>query len=58
MNLHNIISEIEKADPEIYDRLDTRRHVMKQFASVSGKIALATIPFRIATHPIKRVHEL
>ena len=49
MNLHNIISEIEKADPEIYDRLDTRRQVMKQFANVSGKIALATIPFALGS---------
>lgn len=44
MNVQHIISEIEKADPEVYDRLDTRRSAMKSFASLSGKIALAAIP--------------
>lgn len=49
MNLQHIISEIEKTDPEIYDRLDTRRQVMKQFANVSGKLALAAIPFALGS---------
>ena len=49
MNLQNIISEIEKTDPEIYDRLDTRRKVMKQFANVSGKLALAAIPLALGS---------
>jgi hypothetical protein len=44
MNLQNIISEIEKVDPEVYDRLDTRRKTMKQFANLSGKVALASLP--------------
>lgn len=49
MNLQNIISEIEKADPEIYNRLDTRRNVMKGFAKTSGKVALASIPFALGS---------
>ncbi len=49
MNLQNIISEIEKADPEVYDRLDTRRSAMKKFANVSGKIAVASIPFALGS---------
>ena len=44
MNLENILGELEKADPEIYDRLDTRRKVMQRFKTVSGRIALAAIP--------------
>ena len=44
MNLQNIISEIEKVDPEVYDRLDTRRKAMRQFANLSGKVALASLP--------------
>ncbi len=44
MNLQNIISEIEKVDPEITDRLDTRRAAMRQFANIGGKIALAAVP--------------
>lgn len=49
MNIQNIISEIEKTDPEIYDRLDTRRTAMKSFAKVSGKIALAALPFALGS---------
>lgn len=47
MNLGNIISEIEKADPEVYEKLDTRRNAMKSFARVSGKVALASLPLAL-----------
>lgn len=49
MNLQNIISELEKADPEVYARLDTRRSAMKNFASFSGKVGLASIPFALGS---------
>jgi hypothetical protein len=49
MNLQNILTEIEKTDPEVYDRLDTRRNAMKSFAKTSGKIALAAIPFALGS---------
>ena len=49
MNLLNIFSAIENSDPEIYDRLDTRRSAMKQFARTSGKVALAAIPFALGS---------
>lgn len=49
MNLQNIISEIEQTDPDVYDRLDTRRNAMKHFAKTSGRIALATIPFALGS---------
>ena len=49
MNLQNIISEIEKVDPEVYDRFDTRRKAMKSFANLSGKIALAAVPLAVAS---------
>ena len=49
MNLQNIISEIEKTDPDVYDRLDTRRNAMKSFAKTSGRIALASIPFALGS---------
>ncbi|MEO6135092.1 MAG: ferritin-like domain-containing protein [Ginsengibacter sp.] len=49
MNLFNIFSEIEQSDPEIYDRLDNRRKAMKQFANVTGKVALASIPFALGS---------
>jgi hypothetical protein len=49
MNLQNIISEIEKHDPEVLNKLDTRRKAMKEFASFSGKVALASIPFALGS---------
>jgi len=45
MNLKNIITEIEKADPEVYERLDTRRNSMKQFAFAGKVLAAAAVPF-------------
>ncbi|MCW3093670.1 MAG: Dessication-associated protein [Ferruginibacter sp.] len=44
MKIENIINEIESVDPEIFERLDGRRNVMKNFARFSGKIALASLP--------------
>ena len=49
MNLQNIINEIEKVDPEVYGRFDSRRKVMKQFANLSGKLALAAVPMAVAS---------
>ncbi|MEP6616102.1 MAG: ferritin-like domain-containing protein [Ginsengibacter sp.] len=49
MNLQNIIFEIEKKDPEILQKLDTRRKVMKDFARMSGKVALASMPFALGS---------
>lgn len=47
MNVHNIISEIEKVDPEVYDRLDSRRSAMQGFAKIGGRLALAAIPLAL-----------
>ncbi|WP_462251810.1 ferritin-like domain-containing protein [Ferruginibacter sp.] len=49
MNLQNIITEIEKVDPEVYERFDTRRKAMKSFANLTGKIALAAVPLAVAS---------
>ncbi|MEP7277898.1 MAG: ferritin-like domain-containing protein [Bacteroidota bacterium] len=49
MNISNIIKEIEKVDPDVYERLDTRRSAMKSFAGMSGKIALAAIPLALGS---------
>ena len=49
MNLQNIISEIEKVDPEVYERFDTRRKAMKSFANLSGKLALAAVPLALSS---------
>ena len=45
MNLKNILTEIEKVDPEVYERLDTRRNSMKQFAFAGKVLAAAAVPF-------------
>lgn len=44
MNIHNILNEIRKVDGEVYERLDTRRAALKNFAGISGKIALTALP--------------
>jgi len=47
MNLQNIFNEIERVDPEVYDRMDTRRKTMQQFVKTGGRIALAAIPLAL-----------
>ena len=49
MNVQNIINEIEKVDPEVYEKIDTRRDVMKGFAKASGRIALAALPLALGS---------
>jgi len=49
MNLLNVIDEIEKIDPEVYDRLDGRRAAMKKFMSFSGKVAMTAVPVALGT---------
>ncbi len=44
MNVQNLINEIEKVDPEVYDRLDTRRNAMKRFSFIGKTLALAAVP--------------
>lgn len=49
MNFQNIINEIEKVDPEVYNRLDTRRNVMQRFSFVGKTLAMAAIPSAIGS---------
>ncbi|TSD63880.1 ferritin-like domain-containing protein [Inquilinus sp. KBS0705] len=49
MNLFNILDEIEKVDPEVYERLDERRSVIKNIASFGSKVAVAAMPFALGT---------
>ncbi|TCJ13496.1 ferritin-like domain-containing protein [Flaviaesturariibacter flavus] len=44
MNLQNIFNELENVDPEVYDRLDSRRHVMQRFSFIGKTLAMAAIP--------------
>ena len=47
MNLKHILSEIEKVDPEVYERLDTRRASLRSFSGIGKKIALTAIPLAL-----------
>ncbi|WP_028786948.1 ferritin-like domain-containing protein [Terrimonas ferruginea] len=47
MNIHKLITDIEKVDPEVYERLDSRRSAVSQFAKIGGKLALAAVPLAL-----------
>ena len=44
MNVQNLLDQIEKVDPEVYDRLDSRRKVMHRFSFIGKTLALAAVP--------------
>ncbi len=44
MNIHNLLTQIEKVDPEIYERLDSRRSVFKHFAGFGKKLVATAVP--------------
>lgn len=46
MNLSNILNEIERIDPEVYERTSGRRHLLKSFGS---KVAVAALPFALGS---------
>ncbi|RPD50095.1 ferritin-like domain-containing protein [Hymenobacter sediminis] len=49
MNLFKIISELEKVDPEIMDRLTHRRSALTALGDISKKMALAAAPIAIGS---------
>jgi len=49
MNILNIIAEIEKVDPEVYERLDQRRAMFKHFAGFGKKLATAAVPLAMGS---------
>ena len=49
MNLHNLITEIEKIDPDVYDRLDGRRAALKGLMNGGRKLALAAAPLALGS---------
>ncbi|WP_118973083.1 ferritin-like domain-containing protein [Taibaiella koreensis] len=46
MNFSNILNEIEKIDPEVYERTSGRRHLLKSFGA---KVAVAALPFALGS---------
>jgi len=49
MDLNNIFNKIEAVDPEVYERMDTRRSAMKEFAGMAGKVAIAAVPLMLGS---------
>ncbi|SNR43511.1 ferritin-like domain-containing protein [Hymenobacter mucosus] len=44
MNFFHILSEIEKTDPEVFERFDSRREVFKHLTGFGKKLTAATLP--------------
>jgi len=49
MKFSNILEEIEKVDPEVYERLNPRRKAMRDFFSMGSKLAVAAVPFGLGS---------
>jgi hypothetical protein len=49
MNILGIINSIGEQDPEIYERLDSRRKAMSAFAGLGKKLALTSLPFALGS---------
>lgn len=49
MNVKNILTQIEQVDPEVYERLDTRRNAMHRFSFIGKTLALAAVPSALGT---------
>ncbi|RZK32021.1 MAG: ferritin-like domain-containing protein [Hymenobacter sp.] len=47
MNFFDILSEIEKVDPEVYGRLDSRRSVFKHMSGLGQKLSAAALPLAV-----------
>ena len=46
MNFQNILNLIQSQDPEVYEKLSPRRHILKSFGS---KVAVAALPFAVGS---------
>jgi hypothetical protein len=49
MNLLHLLSELEQVDPEVYDRLDSRRHVFKHLSGVGQRLSAAALPLFVSS---------
>ncbi len=49
MDLFQIIDDIAKVDPEVYDRFDARRAVFRNFLGFGKKVATAAVPLAVST---------
>lgn len=49
MNLFDIFNRIEQTDPEVYERMDSRRKAMRQFARTGRVLALTALPLALGS---------
>ncbi|MBO2008574.1 ferritin-like domain-containing protein [Hymenobacter negativus] len=49
MDFFQIISDIAKVDPEVYDRLDPRRQVFRNFMSYGKKVTATALPLALGS---------
>ncbi len=49
MNIFKVLEEIETVDPEIHERISPRRDAIKNITSFGSKVAVAALPFALAT---------
>jgi hypothetical protein len=49
MDLFKILSDIEKVDPEVYERFDTRRRAFKYISGMGKAVTAATLPGLLST---------
>lgn len=47
MNFLQILADIEQVDPEVYDRLDSRRAVFKNLGGLGQKLTATTLPLAV-----------
>lgn len=49
MNILKLITDIEKIDADVYDRLDSRRSAFRMFGSFGSKVAIAAVPLALGS---------
>ncbi|MBF9142846.1 ferritin-like domain-containing protein [Hymenobacter properus] len=49
MDLFQIIDDISKVDPEVYDRFDSRRAAFRNFLGFGKKVSAAALPLAVST---------
>jgi hypothetical protein len=49
MDFFQLINDISKVDPEVYDRFDTRRAAFRNFLGFGKKVSAAALPLAVST---------
>ena len=49
MNILNLLEDINQSDPEVYEKLDSRRSMFGRAGKFAGKVAIAAVPFALGS---------